>query len=61
MNYVETMLLLGFLREKVCAIGLPPMYKWNIPHTWEEYDRWATFFGYDFEANKDSKPLEVKE
>jgi len=43
MNYIKAMELIDFLEKKVREIGLPPMYKWNIPNTWEEYKKWGNF------------------
>lgn len=47
MNYAETMAMLDFLMKRVRELGLPPMYKWNIPNTWREYKRWARFLSYE--------------
>jgi len=46
MNYPEAVKVINFLAEQVRLLGLPPMYKWNIPNTWTEYKRWAKFLGY---------------
>jgi len=46
MDYTNAIKMIDFLQKRVRELGLPPMYKWNIPNTWKEYARWAQFLGY---------------